>query len=412
MLAPIEPASTGNGLAMRAQLFRSAAQQDFGVRTLVVPVAGRVPGHGSGGRVPEHGSGSADVELIGPDQRLAAAGIAALIRDPAWRERLAKASPLPLLARAASVGLAELVASTSDAADRPAGLHVMRSYLAPLGVALAERLQPGWMTLDLDDDDAGLAAAQGDQLSADAYNRLLDTFAGRFDAVCAASPIEADELSRRHGLSVEPIPNAVELPETPRGGHQPAGEVVSLLLVGNLTYGPNAEAAQILAREIAPVLSHRLGRSVQVTLVGAHDAELKRSLGAPGVTMTGPVPDLAPFYAAADVVVVPLRQGAGTRIKLLDALAHGVPVVASSAAARGLETLDGRHLLIADDPGQAARAIEHTLDDSTATSSRVREARQLVEHRYSTRVVRRQVGDFFARAAARGEVRRDYSAVS
>ena len=82
-------------------------------------------------------------------------------------------------------------------------------------------------------------------------------------------------------------------------------------------------------------------------MVGPHDAQLDRLAG-PDVEVTGFVSDLDTVYAATDVVVVPLRLGAGTRIKLLEAFAHGVPVVASRVAAAGLERLDGRHLMVAD----------------------------------------------------------------
>ena len=73
--------------------------------------------------------------------------------------------------------------------------------------------------------------------------------------------------------------------------------------------------------------------------------------------MTGFVPDLGPLYAAADVLVAPLAFGAGTRIKLLEAFSRGVPVVTTSIGAAGLDAVPGRHLLIADAPGEMARAV-------------------------------------------------------
>jgi glycosyltransferase involved in cell wall biosynthesis len=281
----------------------------------------------------------------------------------------------------------------------------MRAYLAPLGVAVAERLRAAWMTLDLDEDDARLAQALGDASAAAGYDRLLAAFGAAFDGLCAASGVEALSISSRHGMSVEHLPNAVDVPAALRPTPSRSGdEHVSLLFVGNLTYPPNIRAARVLVEQVLPRVQRRLRHPIRVTLVGHHRPALRR-LGQPGVELTGFVNDLAPLYAAADAVVVPLGAGGGTRIKLLEAFAHRVPVVCTGAAAAGLEVAHGRHLLLADTPDDAAAAIERLVRSPPLAATLVQEAERLVRSRYSIDAVGPEIGAFFARAAARAGAR-------
>jgi len=393
VLTPIEPAPTGNGLAMRAELFRRAAPLHADVQTLVVPVAARIP--------PRSGN---DLVVVLPDPAAARRGAVALAGDPVWRRRLARVVSLPATARAASPGLADAVVA-SVVEHGPFALHVMRAYLAPLGVAVAERLGALWTTLDLDEDDVAFARSIGDFEAAAAYERLLEVFGPFFDGLSAASPDEAGAIGERHHLSVDHLPNAVQssVPSlAPR--RREKREPQALLFVGNLTYRPNLEAVDLLVEGILPAVRRRLGRRVHLTLVGPHDGRLDR-LRAADVEVTGFVSDLGPFYAAADAFVAPLRSGGGTRIKLLEAFAHGVPVVASSVAAAGLAVRDWRHLLLADDCDRAATAVEMVLTDGELAARLTGEAARLVQERYSTDVVVPATRDFFERAAARGWTR-------
>ena len=224
-----------------------------------------------------------------------------------------------------------------------------------------------------------------------------------FDGLSAASAPEAQALGERHGLGVDHIPNAVELPTEPARRRIPdPRREPSLLFVGNLTYAPNVEAARVLVEEVMPLVQRRLKRDLQVTLVGVHYPALERLIR-PGVELTGFVSDLGPLYASADAVVVPLRTGSGTRIKLLEAFAYGAPVVASPVAAAGLEVSDGHHLLLAEGADQTAAAITALLHDDALTARVAEGAARLVRDRYSTEVVIPTISDFFGRAAARSE---------
>ncbi|HEX5587785.1 MAG TPA: glycosyltransferase family 4 protein, partial [Acidimicrobiia bacterium] len=159
-----------------------------------------------------------------------------------------------------------------------------------------------------------------------------------------------------------------------------------LLFVGNLTYAPNEEAAAILAREVLPLV--RAARPpATLELVGAPSPAVQSLDGNPGVRVRGFVPDLAPEYAAADVVVVPLVDGAGTRIKVLEAFAHRRPVVATPAAVAGLAVTDGVDVLLAHTPPELARAVERVLADPGLADALVTAAAATLDEHYAPRVV-------------------------
>ena len=173
-----------------------------------------------------------------------------------------------------------------------------------------------------------------------------------------------------------------------------------MLFVGNLTYLPNADAAARLVHEVLPRL-REMAWPVTVTLAGEPD-DMVRSLAAePGVQVTGFVPDLAPCYRDADVVVAPLAAGGGTRIKLLEAFGYGLPVVTSTVGAAGLDVADGVHVLMADSPGEAARAVAALAADRGLRERLVTQARRLVSGSYSHEAVIPRIREFFAAAEPR-----------
>jgi glycosyltransferase involved in cell wall biosynthesis len=145
-------------------------------------------------------------------------------------------------------------------------------------------------------------------------------------------------------------------------------------------------------------LQRHLGeRPVRVTLVGRASNEVE-CLASPAVRVRGFVEDLGPLYAQADAVVAPLRTGAGTRIKLLEAFAHNVPVVATRAAAEGLAVLDGRHLLLRRDPSGLAAAVADLAADPALGALLAEQADRLVRERYSHAAVIPRVRAFLSPA--------------
>jgi glycosyltransferase involved in cell wall biosynthesis len=382
---------------MRVANVVDAAAADRDVVVVVIPVAGEPPDAGG----PTSGVPVVRIDRPdGPGRR----ELIRLLAQPTWRQRLDVAGQWPAATRAAPPTVAETVVG---ALGRRSGwaVHVVRAGLAPLGVALAELLDAPWATLDLDDDDVALLRALGQADEADAYGRLLDAFAGCFAGIWLAAEQEAAAVAARIGLPTVTVPNAVRLPRRPvRAPVAPP----DLLFVGNLTYPPNIDAARILGERVLPSVRRTTGTPVTATLAGPHDGNpALTGLGRhAGVRLPGFVPDLSALYAGASACVVPLTHGAGTRIKLLEAMAHGVPVVATPAAFAGLPVEPGVHVLAGGSPEAIADRVATLLADPAMGERIAGAARRFVELHHAAPVVAARVRELLD-AADQSSVTRD-----
>jgi hypothetical protein len=384
VLAPIMPAKSGNGLAMRVASFVEAAKASYEPVVAVLPVSGSSPA----------GESSFDARLVASsDAGLLRRRTAELLADPSWRHLLAAVEPLPRAAQMAPPSLAKAVL---EVVPLPEGtpVHVVRSYMAPLGLAVAEQLGSSFATLDLDDDDVAVAGSEKEH-----YARLISVFGPRFSAVALAQSEEAPKLRARYGLDAFELPNVVPVPPVARRANRAGNTIV---LVGNLTYGPNLEAAVALVEEVLPLVRAELGDSIRILLVGSHDGSgaIEELAAKPGVTVTGFVPDLAAVYERADLVVAPIRHGSGTRIKLLEAFAAGVPVVTTPLGAAGLGVRDEDQVLLASTNRQLAVAAVSVLRDRALGARLADSAFSHVSSRYSPAVLENKVSEFLKRAAA------------
>lgn len=205
--------------------------------------------------------------------------------------------------------------------------------------------------------------------------------ARRFDRVVVVSQSERDALRRTDPrLAVSVVENAVDttalapLPDPTRPD--------TLLFVGTFTYPPNVDAALHLGRDIFPLV-RRAVPEARLLLVGHEPTEEVRALAnLPGVTVDGAAADPRPAYAQASVAVAPLRAGGGTRLKILESMALGRPVVSTRLGAQGLDVVDREHLVLADTPGEIAAAVVHLLRDGPLRTRLTASARRLVERRY------------------------------
>jgi glycosyltransferase involved in cell wall biosynthesis len=125
-----------------------------------------------------------------------------------------------------------------------------------------------------------------------------------------------------------------------------------------------------------------------VEVVGSHPTPAVVDLAEiPGVTVHADVSEVTPFYARAHAAVLPIRAGGGTRLKILEAFAHGVPVVSTAVGAEGLDVVARRHLLVAEEPEALAAASERVLTDPALARQLRSEALELLATRYdATRV--------------------------
>ena len=155
----------------------------------------------------------------------------------------------------------------------------------------------------------------------------------------------------------------------------------SLVFTGLLSYRPNVDAVHHLVEEIFPmIVAERPGCTL--TIVGDGEYPLRR-LERPGVRFTGVVPDVRPYLRRAAVVVVPLRMGGGTRLKVLEAFALGKPVVSTSLGAEGIRAGGGEHLLIGDTPEAFASQVIHLLGDPDHAGRLGFAAARLAQDQYS-----------------------------
>ncbi|MDZ7639320.1 MAG: glycosyltransferase [Bryobacterales bacterium] len=165
------------------------------------------------------------------------------------------------------------------------------------------------------------------------------------------------------------------------------GAPASVVFVGSMDYFPNAEAAIWFAREIWPHLHQRLP-NLRFFIVGARPPESVQALrDIPGVTVTGTVDSVKPYYRNALAAVVPLKTGGGTRLKILEAMAAGTPVVSTALGAEGLSLRPGEHYLLAGSDGPD-EWVEHLQALSSTPEMRRAIAAQgleLVRSRYDWR---------------------------
>lgn len=190
------------------------------------------------------------------------------------------------------------------------------------------------------------------------------------------------------GARIDVAPNGVDT-----HANQPisrAGGPPTLLMIGLMSYAPYTDSAIYFCEEILPILRKRVG-AVRVFIVGSEPPLKVRSLEGDGVCVTGRVPEVRPYYQQSTVSVVPLRAGGGTRLKILEAMALGRPVVSTSLGCEGLKVEDGEHLLIADDPGSFASQIERLLTDPSLYNRIVTRARSLVESQYDWDIIAAQM---------------------
>jgi glycosyltransferase involved in cell wall biosynthesis len=214
---------------------------------------------------------------------------------------------------------------------------------------------------------ARVARLQG-LLDARRWQGLQKSISRSADAVAVCSRLDAARLGVGNAVVVT---NGYDDEVSP-AGHVEVSAPPTLLLAGVLFYPPNADGARWLTRRVLPHL-RRLVPDVRLRLVGASWPPVQELHDPPAVTVVGRVPHMRPELDRADAIVVPIRFGSGTRVKILEAFAHRIPVVSTTIGAEGLDVEHDRHLLLADDPQQFAACCSRILTD-TALRARLADA--------------------------------------
>jgi glycosyltransferase involved in cell wall biosynthesis len=184
------------------------------------------------------------------------------------------------------------------------------------------------------------------------------------------------------GARTAVIPNAADVDYYQPRPSDPPPDGRTVVFFGHLSYAPNVDGVIYFVEEIWPrvVEAHPEAR---LKIIGARPSRSLQRLAGPRVELTGFVPDLRPHLAAAAAVVVPLRLGGGTRLKIVEAMAMGKAIVSTRLGAEGIEAVPGRDLLIEDQPDAFAAAVNRLLGDPELAARMGKSARSLAAERYS-----------------------------
>jgi len=230
--------------------------------------------------------------------------------------------------------------------------------------------------------------------------RLLKDDEGRrvreFDAVLAVSEEDKAALLEAAGRprDITVIPIAVDTDEIlPVTRCETANH---LLHIGTMYWPPNIDGMWWFIREVYPLIRARRPEVI-LDVVGARPPEDMLALNGDGsgVNVAGYVPDPAPYLERAGAFIVPLRAGGGMRVKILEALARGLPLVTTTLGCEGIAVEHGRHVLIADTPEAFAHETLRLLEDRALADELGRSGRRLVEDLYDYRAACRPLDGLY-----------------
>ncbi len=221
-----------------------------------------------------------------------------------------------------------------------------------------------------------------------------------FDGLIAISDPDAKTI--RNACSNKPVvtlPTGVNIPED--SSVPSLNKKFDLLLVGKLDYSPNIDAIKYFHEQIMPLLLKSLPQ-IRIAIAGKNpDSAVQRIVGqCKNYALFGNVPSLALYYHQARVVVIPMRTGSGIKVKLLEALAYGVPVVTTSIGAFGIPVCDHQHVVIADDPVAFAEAVTHLLSTPILASTLATLGKRLVADQFAWNRIKPQYLQFVEKVAS------------
>jgi polysaccharide biosynthesis protein PslH len=202
----------------------------------------------------------------------------------------------------------------------------------------------------------------------------------RASHVVFTSDRECEAMRRDGGTApTSTVPNGVDV-----GYLQPSpapAERTNILFTGRIDYRPNTDAVLYFCRDVLPIVRRQRPDAV-FTVAGSSVPREVQRLAGPRIEITGQVADVRPYWRRAAVTVAPIRFGGGTRLKVVEAMAMGRPVVSTSLGCEGIDAVPGEHLLLADSPRDFADAVTRLLADPALAGALAARGRALVEARY------------------------------
>jgi glycosyltransferase involved in cell wall biosynthesis len=224
----------------------------------------------------------------------------------------------------------------------------------------------------------------------------LGTYRGADGVYLCSAADERRLLDQVSGVRTTVIPNAadVEYYQPRRTDPLPDGRTV--IFFGFLSYAPNVDGVIHFIQDIWPRIAE-VHPEARCKIIGGQPPPSLLALAGPRVELTGFVEDLRPHLAAAAAVVVPLRLGGGTRLKIVEAMAMGKAIVSTTLGAEGIEAVPKRDLLIENEPAAFANAVNRLLADPDLAARIGQSARRLAVERYSWSGAARALEGFYRR---------------
>ncbi len=231
----------------------------------------------------------------------------------------------------------------------------------------------------------------------DRFARYEAWVSGQVDRMLAMSAVDAAVLRGLNPAArLAVVPNGVDTIRLQPGPIAPTGR--RLLFVGSPLHIPNVDAAVWLLTEIWPRIRGRCPEATLTLVYMDTPAVLKLAAGQEGVRVTGRMLDMTPVYREADLCLAPLRIGSGTRFKILEAMALGVPVLSTAIGAEGLAAVPGQHYALADTAETLAGEAVALLADADRRRDLAAAGRALVETHYEWNNVVQQLEQVYMEA--------------
>ena len=380
-LSPVVPALAGNGLAMRAGMVLEALAEHYSISLLVIslypPFAACVPA---------------------AFERLCLRTVVTT-RAQFARTRVSFLPPF----------LSRLFGRRPYHGSRFDVVHVFRLSMMPYArpfLNVSSGTPEGH--LDLDDIEsethrriAALCRLNKDglratyyEMEARRYEALEEEVLREFDRVYVCSEGDKAMLHVDYGSDLCVLPNAVRLPDAARCDANEG--IFTFLFVGTLGYYPNEDAVQYFGSEILPHIRRLTRSDFTVNIVGRGASPRLRQMAVDyGMQMIGEVPDIAPWYQNSTAVVVPVRAGGGTRIKVLEAFSHHRAVISTSIGMEGIDAIDDVHVLIGNTPEVFAAGCVRLMADRVLRDRLAENAFSLFRHCYSAEAIKRTIASLF-----------------
>ncbi len=201
-------------------------------------------------------------------------------------------------------------------------------------------------------------------------------------------------LDQVPGVRTLVIPNAADVEYYQPRATDPPPDARTIVFFGHLSYFPNVDGVTYFVQEIWPRVAE-VHPKARLKIIGVQPSQSLKALVRPGIELTGFVPDLRPHLAEAAVVVVPLRLGGGTRLKIVEAMAMGKAIVSTKLGVEGIDAVPGRHLLVEDGPAAFADAVSQLLAQPRLAARLGQSARRLAEQRYAWSGAARALESFY-----------------